>query len=63
MTVNLIETLKTSMYSPKHTNNTETRFQFFKKVKLFKKHISPLPPKTFHADLYGIVYIVQGHTA
>ena len=33
MTVNLIETLKTSIHSPKHTKNTKTPF---KQIKFFK---------------------------
>ena len=42
MTLNLIETLKTSIDSPKHTINTKIHFKYFKKVKnpYFSKMLS-----------------------
>ena len=39
MTLKLIETLKTSIYNPKHTKNTKIHFNFSKKT---KKHQSPI---------------------
>ena len=41
MTPKLIETLKTSIYSPKHTKNTKIHFQQFKKFKKFEKTYFP----------------------
>ena len=37
MTENLIETLKTAIYSPKHTSNTKIYLIY--KIKYFEKHI------------------------
>ena len=37
-----METLKTSIYNPKHTKNTKTHFQ---KVKMFKTFENPYFPK------------------
>ena len=37
MSLNLIETVKTSIYSPKHANNTKIHFKLFKFFKTFKK--------------------------
>ena len=39
ITMNLIGTLKTSIYSPKHTNNTEIYFQLFKSFKISRINI------------------------
>ena len=36
MTLNLIETFKTSIYSPKHTQNTKMPFNFLKVFKTKK---------------------------
>ena len=42
MTPNLIETFKTSMYSPKHTNNTTIHDRKLKiKNKIFKQSYFP----------------------
>ena len=64
MTLNLIETLKTSIDNPKHTQNTKTHF---------KNDIFPKILKIgLYADVYSInyvlyilyiLYIVEGHTA
>ena len=36
MILNLIETLKTSIYSTKHTNNTKSHFTLFKQIEFSK---------------------------
>ena len=40
MTMKLIETLKTSIYNTKHTNNTKAHFQMFKIWETFKNPYS-----------------------
>ena len=66
MTQNRIETFKTSIYNPKHTNNIKnhdnfSEFSIFLKS-IFSKKISS-NKSAFHADLYSIIYITEGHTA
>ena len=57
MTPKLIGTLKTSIYTPKHTPNTKIYFQHFKMFKQSEIHIcsKSLRSKTsaFFADLHG----------
>ena len=60
--MNLKETLKTLIYSPKHTQNTKMHVIFFK---MFKKHRNLYFQKKinkwnvrFNAALYGIIYIL-----
>ena len=63
MTLNLIDTLKTSIYRPKHTKHTKIHFkfsilnicqlfQFFKN--LYLKNVK-FKNSAFHDDLYGII--------
>ena len=68
MSLNLIETLETSIYSPKHTKNTKTHFEFLKKFKNLKIYIfsQKISSKitAFHAISNAlIICYVQGHTA
>ena len=62
MTLDLIETLRTSIYNPKHTKNTKIHFNFLKKFTCFKNpyfsKVSNSKQSAFYADLYGIVYIL-----
>ena len=62
MTLNLIETLKTLICSPRHTKNTKIHDQneiVFKKSKIhIKKKEFKFENSAFHADLYGISYIL-----
>ena len=57
MTLNLIETLKTSIYNPKHTKNTKIHFQHFKRFNFFKNpyfsKITSSLKSTFFADVHG----------
>ena len=62
MTLDLIETLKTPIYSPNHTQNTN--IFFFKKEgkeeEAYNKHFQTIKFKnklTFYADVYGTIYI------
>ena len=66
MTLNLIETLKPSIYDPKHTNNTKVHYYLF----LRKNETSYFPPKkqnktkpALYADIYSMIYIAEGYTA
>ena len=54
--MNLIETLKTSIYSPKNINNTKNDLNIPKT----KKNVQQMGSNTsaFYADLYGIIYIL-----
>ena len=52
MTLNLIETLTTSICSPKHTKNTNIHNQIYKNNKHSKFKKSALYP-----DFYSIIYI------
>ena len=75
MSLNLLETPKTSIYDPKHTKNTKTNFEtliqiiylFFPNLPsflIFKgKNNQKSKSSEFYADLYGILYTVEGHTA
>ena len=60
MILNLIQTLKTSIYNTKHTKNTKTHviFQNVQKVKnqYFPKNNSKT--SAVYADLYGIIHIL-----
>ena len=61
MTLNLIETLKTSIYNPKHTKNTQTPFHFSKVSKHTKIHIFPkdiFKTSALYGDSYSIIYIL-----
>ena len=75
MTLNLIKTLKTSIYSRKHTNNTNIHLAFskvYKKVKNPYLHIKNkqcfmlifIALLIFHiiCIFVFILYIVEGHT-
>ena len=61
VTLDLIETFKTAIYYPKHTQNTiiHLRFQTIQnkrnKAHIFKK-------KLFYVELYGSMSFVEGHT-
>ena len=63
MSLDLIETLKTPIYNPKHTKDTKIHFNFFKMFKISKIHIFKKRKSALYADVYGIIYIVEGHTA
>ena len=69
MTLTLIETLNTSIYNPKHTNNTNIHFIFRKKQTLFSTvHTFQKRSKLSnqHFMLYCIalfIFDVEGHTA
>ena len=57
MTQNVIETLKTSIYSPKHTQNTFQNFILFKKEEN-KPYFEKKQVKTksaFYANLYTLL--------
>ena len=64
MTLNLIETLKTSI-----TQNTSTNYKLrhFPTSFLFKKqyfqNFQAKKKSAFYVVFYGIIYIVEGHTA
>ena len=45
MILNLIETLETSIYNPKHTQNTKIHFNFSKKYKNSKKKTGGISSK------------------
>ena len=66
MTLNLIGILKTSIYSPKQTKQTNIHiiFQHFRKNKNKTQSSELLGSKKSgcYADLYDIIYIVEGHT-
>ena len=56
MVLNLIETLNTSIYNPKHTNNTKIHFQKFKFSIFQKSIISKIlssNKSVFYADVHG----------
>ena len=63
MTLNLIETLKTSIYRPKHTKHIKTHDQIYNIFIFVKIHIPPKVKKkttthtAFYGDLYSIIYI------
>ena len=60
MTMDLRETLKTSTYSPKHTNNTNIyskQCHVFSKTKYFSTKISSAS-SAFYADVSGIIFIL-----
>ena len=63
MTLNLIETLKTSIYSPKHTENMKIHIIVYFLSNIHILQTSMLKKTALYADLYGIIYIVEGHTA
>ena len=69
MTLNLIEMLKTSKYTPNHTKNTKTHFTIFKMFKNKTNGVQYFSQKqssnqsTSYACFNGIIYIVEGHTA
>ena len=65
MTLNLIETFKTSIYNPKHTRNMKTLviYQSFQNVQNPYFQQIKFENLRLYADLYGIIYIVEGHTA
>ena len=62
MTLNLIEPLKTSTYSPKHIQITKIHFLFLFRKSIFSKFLSS-KQSAFYDDLHGIISIVEGHTA
>ena len=69
MTLTLIETFKTSIYSPKHIQNTKTRkhtlnFTAFpnSSKNIFIKFLSSTHTSVFYVDFYDNIYIVEGHT-
>ena len=54
MTPKLIETLKTTIYSPKHTKKTEIHFESFKRLNIFKNpYFSKSLSSSFSADFHG----------
>ena len=61
MRLNPIETMETSIYNPKHTENTKSLIicsNFYKQIKsMFLKHLSS-NLSAFYVDLYGIVNIL-----
>ena len=64
MTLNLIESFKTSIYSPAHTKHTKIHNQLYKKQKsIFSKTISS-KQSAFYADFTALfIFHVGGHTA
>ena len=67
MRLNLIEIFETSIYSPKHIKNKKSTFSnkfnnpyFFEERK--QQRLSS-NKSAFYEDFYGIIYIVEGHTA
>ena len=56
MTLNLTETLKTSIYSPKHIQNIKIHFQFFKSVKIFQESYFSKFPSSKKSALYAVFY-------
>ena len=59
MTLHPIETLKTSIYSPKHTKNTKIHI-ILSKLKKQKSYVSKKTSSkqsAFYADLYSVIYI------
>ena len=58
MTLNLIETVKTSIYSPKHTKNTKIHFMFsmFKKL---SKSIFPNKNKFKNKTVFYAVFFLH----
>ena len=64
MTQNHIETLKTSIYSPPKPQNTKYMIKFTKTSKFSKHRIFQnlkFKNSVFYADLYGIIYNVEGY--
>ena len=59
MTLNLIETLKTSIYIPKHTKNTKIHFQYFKKIEHphFSNTFDSKESALYAVFFYCIIYI------
>ena len=59
------ETPKTSIYSPKHTQNTKVHSKIHQNTQNIRtKHLFFKSKKIeFDAEPYGIIYIVEGHTA
>ena len=54
MTLNLIETLKTSIYNPKHTKNTKIHFELLNsKNENTYFHFSSSFKSEFFADFHG----------
>ena len=67
MSLNHIETLKTSIYNPKHTKNTKTHFNFFQNTK-FRNHYSSKKEVQTNQSFMLIcmalfISYVEGHTA
>ena len=64
MTLNLIETLKPSIYNPKDTNNTKIHLIFFN---IFKNQYFPKiqvkKKSAFYDDFIALFIYVEGHTA
>ena len=63
MTLNLIETLKTSIYNPKHTNNTKIPFNCFKlnerfQESLFFKKVSSNKPVCYTDCVWHYFYFM-----
>ena len=65
MTLNPIESFKTSLYSPKHTKNTKIHYHIYKKQSFPKSIFSKVLSCTKSAFYVfsNIIYIVEGHTA
>ena len=60
MTANQIETLKTSIYNPKHIKHTKIHFDI--KNIIFRKFMLK-QNSALYVDFYGITSHVEGHTA
>ena len=71
MTLNVIETFKTSIYNPKHTNNTKIHYQNYKnsnfpKNTIFQKKKRKEEGQTnqrFMRTFIALFIYVEGHTA
>ena len=61
MALKFIEALKTSLYRPKHPQTRKSIFFHKTNIHNFKKLSSN--KSALYDDLYGIIYIVEGHTA
>ena len=61
MTLNPIETLKTSIYNPKKNRKSRNILFIFWKRKYFSKKKGF--KIAFYVDFDGNIYIVEGHTA
>ena len=64
MILNLIETLRTSIYNPKHTQNTQIIFGNYKNM-LGNTYVQKrsFEDSACYAGLYGTINIVEGHMA